>query len=356
MIIEDGLTPYGWSDVLQAQFQALTDHHRDYRLIPGRVVVQQRGLVRLITPLGELSAGLSGRLVHEAAPGELPTAGDWVAAAPHPGEAGATIHHVLPRASAFVRRASGPGGGLQVLAANVDIALITVSLNADLSPRRIERYLATAWESGAAPIVVLTKADACDDVEALTVRVEAIAIDAPVHAVSAVTGQGLGALAACLVAGKTAVLLGSSGVGKSTLLNALAGQDLMATQAIIEEGARGRHTTTHRELVLLPSGGLALDTPGMRELGLWDADAGTAQQDGGLADAQAAGQRLQALAAHRRDRIHRRADGHGLDLGGQRLDVVAGVGLGQHHHRRRAAFPGRGQITLDPPEAQIGVQ
>jgi len=272
----DGLAPYGWNPTFQAQFQSLADDHPGQGLIPGRVVVQQRGVLRLITPLGELSAGLAGRLVHEAAPGALPTAGDWVAAAPHPGDAGATIHHVLPRASAFVRRASGPGGGLQVVAANVDLVLITASLNADLSPRRIERYLATAWESGAKPVVVLTKADASDDVAALKAEIEAVAGEAPVHAVSALTGEGLDALASLLVAGQTAVLLGSSGVGKSTLVNALAGQDLMATQGIIAEGARGRHTTTHRELVLLPSGGLLLDTPGMRELGLWDADAGLA--------------------------------------------------------------------------------
>ena len=274
MNTDNGLTPYGWSPALQAEFQIQADRHPDQGLLPGRVVVQQRGLVRLITPLGELSAGLAGRLVHEAAPGELPVAGDWVAASPRPGEDTATIHHVLPRSSAFVRRASGPGGGLQVVAANVDIVLIVASLNADLSLRRIERYLATAWESGAAPIVVLTKADACDDVGDARAEVEAVAIGAPVHAVSAQTGEGLDGLVACLGVGKTAVLLGSSGVGKSTLVNALAGQALMATQAIIEEGARGRHTTTHRELVLLPSGGLVLDTPGMRELGLWDADAG----------------------------------------------------------------------------------
>ena len=270
----DGLAPYGWSQTLQDQFQNYTASHAASGLIPGRVVVQQRGLLRLITPLGELDAGLSGRLVHGAAPGELPVAGDWVAAAPHAGETGATIHHVLPRATAFIRRASGPGGGLQVVAANVDIALITVSLNADLSLRRIERYLASARESGAAPIVVLTKADACTDVGTLKAQVEAIAAGAPVHAVSALTGEGMDALSGHLVAGRTAVLLGSSGAGKSTLVNVLAGQARMATQAIIEEGARGRHTTTHRELVLLPSGGLLLDTPGMREMGLWDADAG----------------------------------------------------------------------------------
>lgn len=270
----DGLSLYGWSPALQTQFQIHADRHPGQDLIPGRVVVQQRGLLRLVTPLGELSAGLTGRLVHEAAPGDLPVAGDWVAAARHSDGSGATIHHVLPRASAFVRRASGPGGGLQVVAANVDIALITASLNADLSPRRIERYLATAWESGAAPVVVLTKKDLCHEVEALKAQIEAVAGGAPVHVVSALTGEGLDALARLLSIGQTAVLLGSSGAGKSTLVNALAGHQVMATQAIIEEGARGRHTTTHRELVLLPSGGLLLDTPGMRELGLWDADAG----------------------------------------------------------------------------------
>lgn len=270
------LEPYGWSPTLQAAFQLHAAAHPGQGLIPGRVVAQHRGLLQLMTPLGELPAGLAGRLVHDALPGDLPVAGDWVAASPHSGEAGATIHHVLPRASAFVRRASGPGGGAQVVAANIDVVLITASLNADLSLRRIERYLATALESRARPVVVLTKADACDRVDALTAEVAAVAAGAPVHAVSAVTGAGLDALAGLLGVGQTAVLLGSSGVGKSTLVNALAGEARMATQGIIAVGARGRHTTTHRELVLLPSGGLVLDTPGMRELGLWDADAGLA--------------------------------------------------------------------------------
>ncbi len=285
--IETELAPYGWSLALQDAFQDYSDRHPGQDLAPGRVIVQQRGLVRLITAQGERSAGLAGRLVHEALPGDLPVAGDWVAASLHPDQAGATIHHVLPRATRFTRKASGPGGGLQVVAANVDIALITASLNADLSLRRIERYLATAWESGATPAVVLTKADLCDDPEALTVEVEAVAVGAAVHAVSALTGAGMEALAGLVGFGKTAVVLGSSGVGKSTLVNALAGEERMATQAIIEEGARGRHTTTHRELVLLPGGGLVLDTPGMRELGLWDSDAGLAAT---FADIEALGQ------------------------------------------------------------------
>jgi ribosome biogenesis GTPase len=266
----DILQAYGWSETLQAQFEPRAAQG----LIPGRVIVQQRGPCRLITPVGELEAVLSGRFLHDAQPGDHPVAGDWVACAARADEGTATIQAVLPRSSAFVRKASGPGGGLQVTAANVDVALLAASLNADLSLRRIERYLATAWESGAAPVVILTKADACDDVPALKAQVEAIAMGVPVHAVSALTGEGMAALAGCLAPGKTAVLLGSSGVGKSTLVNALAGQQVMATQGIVEAGARGRHTTTHRELVLLPSGGLVLDTPGMRELGLWEVDAG----------------------------------------------------------------------------------
>lgn len=205
----------------------------------------------------------------------------WVACAARPAEGAATIHAVLPRSSVFVRKASGPNVAPQTVAANVDIALLTASLNADLSLRRLERYLAVAWESGAQPVVVLTKADACGDVEALTAEVESIAIGCPVHAVSAVTGQGLDALSALLGPGQTAVLLGSSGVGKSTLVNALAGQALMATQASSRR-ARGATTTTHRELILLPSGGLVLDTPGMRELGLWDNEAGVAAAFGDI--------------------------------------------------------------------------
>lgn len=264
------LKSYGWSDELQRQFES----HAAQGLTPGRVIIQQRGHYQLATPAGDLSAELSGRFAFEAQGGDYPVTGDWVAAAVRPEEGAATIHAILPRATVFSRRAAGPGGGLQTIAANVDVALLVASLNADLNLRRLERYLAAAWESGARPVIVLTKADTCDDVQALRADVEAIAWGAPVHAVSAMSGEGLEALAACLEPGRTAVLLGSSGVGKSTLLNALAGEDLMATQGIREDDAKGRHTTTHRELVLLPSGTLILDTPGMRELRLWDADGG----------------------------------------------------------------------------------
>ncbi|CAN7151611.1 ribosome small subunit-dependent GTPase A [Devosia sp. LjRoot16] len=265
------LEQYGWSDALKQQFTT----HAAAGLIPARVIVQQRGLYDIVTELGELTATLAGRLAHDAEDGTLPVTGDWVAVLARPTEGSATIQHVLPRSSTFTRRASGPGAARsQLVAVNVDVALLAASMNADLNARRIERYLATAWESGADPVIVLTKADMCSDAEARLSEIEAVAMGVPVLAVSAVTGAGLDALRGYLQPGRTAVLLGSSGVGKSTLVNALAGRERMATQAIREDDARGRHTTSHRELVLLPSGALILDTPGMRELGLWEAGDG----------------------------------------------------------------------------------
>jgi ribosome biogenesis GTPase len=267
------LISYGWSDTLQQQFLNSATHHSAPGLVPARVIVQQRGLYVLGTPHGEANAQLSGRFAHGAAAGDYPVAGDWVAVAPRPAEGSATIHHLLPRRTVFARKAVGRGGG-QVVAANVDVAFLVASLNQDLNARRIERYLAMVWESGASPAVVLSKADLCADRAAPVAEIAAVALDVPVLVVSALTGEGLDGLRALLAPGQTAALLGSSGVGKSSLVNALAGRTVMTTQAIREQDARGRHTTTHRELILLPSGRLVLDTPGMRELGLWEADAG----------------------------------------------------------------------------------
>ena len=261
---------YGWSDALSYDFAPFAA--RD--LTPGRVIVQRRGQYDVICDAGELVAEISGRLAHEAVEGGFPVVGDWVAMSIPTGDGAATIHAVLPRRTSFLRKAAGVGQVAQVVAANVDVALLVAALNADFNPRRLERYLATAWQSGAAPVVVLTKADLCDDVEAAVAATQAVAIGVPVLAISATTGFGLEALRAHVRPGQTAALVGSSGAGKSTLVNALAGESRMAVGDIREADARGRHTTTHRELVLLPDGALILDTPGMRELALMDADEG----------------------------------------------------------------------------------
>jgi ribosome biogenesis GTPase len=261
---------YGWSEALQNAFAP----HAALGLQPGRIVAQHRGLYDIVTDEGELTAQVSGRLLHEAAGAGLPAVGDWTAASLRLGERAATIHALLPRRTAFVRKAAFSVADEQVVAANVDIALLVASMSADLNLRRLERYLATAWQSGAQPIVVLTKADLSGDADSQVAEAESVAFGVPVLAVSVVTGAGLDELAARMKPAETAVLVGSSGVGKSSLVNALAGQWLMAVGEIREDDARGRHTTTHRELIRLPSGALVLDTPGMRELGLIDAGDG----------------------------------------------------------------------------------
>jgi ribosome biogenesis GTPase len=222
---------------------------------------------------GERNASLTGRFRHEAGDGELPAVGDWVACVRSPHDGAARIDAVLPRRSAFLRRAAGSRVGAQVVAANVDTLFVATSVNADLNPRRLERYVAMGRESGAEPVVLLTKADLVPDAALVSARVEEqLRVD--VVALSAATGEGVEALARWFVPGRTLALVGSSGVGKSTLLNRLAGERLMVTREIREDDGRGRHTTTHRELFRLPGGALMLDTPGMRELGLWDAAEG----------------------------------------------------------------------------------
>jgi ribosome biogenesis GTPase / thiamine phosphate phosphatase len=248
------LSGLGWTPELAASIEP--------GLQPGRVAIQHRGGEYVVyTELGELRARLPGKLLHE---GSAAAVGDWVALD------GETIRAVLPRRTAIVRNAAGRETTAQVLAANVDIAFVLTSLGPDLEPRRLERYLTATWESGARPVILLTKADLHEDAAEQALEVESIAVGAPVHVVSAVTGEGCDEVAAYLTPGTTAVLLGSSGVGKSTLVNRLVGHELLRTQPIREDDGKGRHTTTHRELVVLPGGGLLIDTPGIRELQLWD--------------------------------------------------------------------------------------
>lgn len=200
--------------------------------------------------------------------------GDWVVAEIRSGEGNATIHAVLPRRSKFSRKAAGNRVDEQIVAANFDYVFIVASMNYDLNARRFERYLTVAWESGGMPVLILSKADLSEDIEGIKRTMESMAPGVPVHAVSSVNGEGLEELDKYTSSGKTIVFLGSSGVGKSSLLNKLAGHVLMDVKDIREDDSKGRHTTTYRQLVLMPSGCMIIDTPGMRELAVWDGDEG----------------------------------------------------------------------------------
>jgi ribosome biogenesis GTPase len=238
---------------------------------PARVVLEHQHIYRVTTAHDELAATVAGRFRHTAAVRtDYPAVGDWVAIARRPGAARVAIQAVLPRRSRFVRKVAGSETEAQVVAANVDTVFIVAGLDRDFNPRRIERYLVTTWEGGATPVVVLNKADLCPEVAARVDEIRTIASGVPVHAVSCRTGDGLPGLNMHLQPGRTVALLGSSGVGKSTIINRLLGFDRQPTREVRERDSRGRHTTSNRELIVLPSGGLLIDTPGMRELQLWN--------------------------------------------------------------------------------------
>jgi ribosome biogenesis GTPase len=240
--------------------------------VPGRVARPDKGSCLVLTAAGPVRAEVSGALRHAAAdPTALPTVGDWVAV--RLGAGTHLVEGVLPRRSAFVRHGAANAATAQVLAANVDVVFVTVALSAAPNLRRLERFLALAWESGAQPVVLLTKADLCPTLPSTVADVTAAAPGAPVHAVSSLTGAGLDDVRAYLTPGKTVVLLGVSGVGKSTLANRLLGADHLLTTDIRDDG-KGRHTTTHRELLPLPGGAVLIDTPGLRGLQLWDSEEG----------------------------------------------------------------------------------
>ena len=282
------LETYGWSPFFAASFE---DHLAAGR-IPARVAAAYTHLYRLYTSDGEVLAEVAGRLRHAAAgPEDFPAVGDWVAAEPRPGEERATIHAVLPRRGRLSRKVAGTTTGEQVLAANLDTLFLVAGLDGDFNPRRIERALVIGWDSGAEPVVVLSKADLCPDAPGRVREVEAVAPSASVVAVSAREGQGLDALGPWLQSGRTVALIGSSGVGKSTLLNRLLGAERQTTREVRASDDRGRHTTSHRELFLLPGGALVVDTPGLREIQLWS-DEGALDSAFGDVAALAAGCRF----------------------------------------------------------------
>ena len=270
MFIED----LGWD----AYFEARWRESGNTGCVPARVVSQHRGLWRVAGGFEECWAEPSGKFRKESeGGGDWPAVGDWVSVEARREKQHALIQQVLPRRSRFARKVAGKQIEEQVLAANIDVALVVTALDGDFNVRRIERYMAQCWESGARPSIVLNKMDSCAESGDLTAQIERIAMGAPVFLVSAKTGAGMEELEASFPKGQTMVFLGSSGVGKSTLVNWLLQTELQATYPVRASDSRGRHTTTSRELFLLPGGAMIIDTPGLRELQLWDVADGLSQ-------------------------------------------------------------------------------
>ena len=256
---------YGWSEFFAAAFAELGDG----ALEPARVVLASGGSYRLARATGESPGTLSGRFRHRAVEGEdYPTVGDWVAIDP----AGLRIEHLLPRRTKLSRKVAGRKTREQVVAANIDVVFAAMGLDSDFNPRRLERFLATVWESGAVPVVLLTKLDLCSELAEREREIEDVAAGVEVIASSALDGRGIDDLQSRLRPGETSVLVGSSGVGKSTIINRLMGKETQKTREVRAGDSRGRHATSHRELFVLPGGSLLIDNPGVREIQLFGSE------------------------------------------------------------------------------------
>lgn len=265
------LTLLGWTPYYERHFQAIAGPESRV----GRVSAEHKHLYRVFTEAGEVLAQVSGKYRYDAVGrSDYPVVGDWVLLSPGGLDDRASILAALPRVNRFSRMNAGDREEEQVLAANLDHVFLFSALNQEYNLRRIERYLVMAWENGAAPVIVLNKTDLCEDVPARVHEVTGIAPGVPVHAVSCLTGAGLDRLMPYLAPGQTVALLGSSGTGKSTFLNRMLGEAVQRTGEIRQDDGRGRHTTTFRQMHLLPGGGLVIDTPGLRELKLWASETG----------------------------------------------------------------------------------
>jgi ribosome biogenesis GTPase len=274
------LSEIGWNE----QWASLFARHATPDSIPARVAIEFNHIYRVLAADAELQAQLSGRLRHQAAGRhELAAVGDWVALRRTPGEKSGTIEAILPRRSKFSRKAAGEVTEEQVVAANIDTVFLVMGLDGDYNPRRFERYLLTSYESGAQPVVLLSKADLAVDVPLRVAEIQSLAPGVPVHATIAVRRElPSGSIAEpdvqvveqYLGIGRTGAMLGSSGAGKSTMINALIGTPVLKTREVRASDSRGRHTTRHRQMIVLPGRGVLIDTPGMRELQLWDVSEG----------------------------------------------------------------------------------
>jgi ribosome biogenesis GTPase len=269
---EGTLAALGWTDELEEAFTT----HAERGFMPARVVAEHRGGYYVRSELGDRLAHARGRLRDDEILGGMPAVGDWVVVCDAPGDRFA-IEALLPRRTKVSRKTPWLKAEEHILVANVDTVLLVAGLDADFNPRRLERYLTAAWDSGADPVIVLTKLDVCDDPGKLA-EAEAVAVGVPIYAVSNVTGEGIDAVRDLLQPAKTFVLLGSSGTGKSTLANRLAGRTVMDTGDLRNDG-RGRHTTRHRQLLVMPGGAILIDTPGLRELQIWEGDLDSAFAD-----------------------------------------------------------------------------